>query len=793
LRHNTTHPNNQHAIRLIAALGLTIIGAVMNRWLNIEMAFGISFLAGNAFGILACLLAPWPYGIFGAVITMLPTLVLWAHPYALASVMLEGLMLAILTRRGKIDRIILYESIYWPLIGAPLVFFQYTVFLRMNTAGALAAATKQGVNALSSAITGIMLYYLLRSILKFKFTAHRLPGAREYFALILNISVILPTLIGITLYTADRKQRTILNAERETALVLTMIQSYNPMADRQDAVFAALKELGHEASFQDPRGTVKWTTNAAMDFRYANGRVLHGFQSNSTAASIVSDATEANPMKRWAIAIVRAEQQFTDGSRLIVANPLGPEVAGLNNSLTLIFLALLIWWAMALTIAFLAATLLVRPLEHIRKVAEQVQKGELAVHWPDSMIMEIQDLRDSLVAMTGSLEQRGIELSEARQAAETMMQRAERYLAFMGHELKAPLSALSVALSTDLVGRNRIDPGSFKESIQRLLELIDDILDQAKASAGRLVLRSESFDPGREATILLEPFAIQARRKGLSFDLRIDRKVQMLIWGDVLRYRQILANLVGNAIKYTQQGWVTILLDGSMDTGLLKLRGLVEDSGMGIEEERLPSIWKPFASSQPRSSDGQSSHGLGLSIVKSIIDAMDGTIAVTSQPGKGSRFSFELPFQLSGRDKPAGQEPETDNINEQGNPDLRGLRVLIADDERLSRMALGHFLRNWGATVDTAENGQEALDAYRSTAYNLVLLDQHMPLMRGQEALVAMRQIDTDSSRKPAIAIISSAEPADRGYTGRPDAILSKPVEPAKLAQLLRSFFPDST
>ncbi|MGD9940567.1 MAG: hybrid sensor histidine kinase/response regulator [Clostridia bacterium] len=774
---------------LLLPLGIALAGAAVNRWFSLELAFGISFLAGSPLGVLSAILAPWPFSLVGPLVALLPTVVLWAHPWALASVLLEGVMLATLARKGQLDRVILYEALYWPLIGAPLVLGQYIAFLDMRIDGALAAATKQGVNSFFAAVLGVILYYLLRTLMKRRLVSTRLPDAREYFTLFLEIGIFIPVLIGTLLYVGDRKQQVLEHAERETSIILSILASQS--ADTTaDALSGVLGASGHYASLLDGDGVLVWSTAANPRLFYSGGLSMHRYGN----AVVVGAIAESNPMKRWSGAMVRAEHEYPDGSKLVVTQPLEAQVADLNATLTTILGVLMVWLAAAAGTAYLAATLLVSPLERLRWVAEAVQQGAGEISWPSFGILEIQELRDSLVAMTGAMEKRGMDLAEAMEAAEELKKRGEKYLAFMSHELKAPIASLSAALAMEKQGHDRLSPEAMHESLSRLLELIDDILDQARSSSGTLTLRTDLFDPAHEAANLLEPFAIQARRKGLDFELYIGEVLSTTVRGDPLRFRQVIANLVSNAVKFTRTGHVSVQLTGQLARGNLVLTGTVEDTGSGIAADRLDDIWKPFSSIGNKVPDGLSSHGLGLSIVRSIVDAMSGSVELDTQEGKGSVFTFSLKFPIedSGAEQrvpsvgvQAGGQPAAD-----AKPDLRGVRILVADDERISRMAIGHFLRTWGATVDEVDSGDKVLEVHSSTAYSMMILDKHMPGLSGMDVIKRIRERESGSGRNRCYLVISSAEssPADAAQTdmqSAPDALLPKPVQQSALAAVL--------
>jgi CheY-like chemotaxis protein/anti-sigma regulatory factor (Ser/Thr protein kinase) len=378
-----------------------------------------------------------------------------------------------------------------------------------------------------------------------------------------------------------------------------------------------------------------------------------------------------------------------------------------------------------------------------------------------------------------------------------MTKSSKKYVSFMGHELKAPLAAIQSSLEVDDGKNVRLNLELYKKTISRLLELIDDILDQAKSSEGSMKLHIASFNPAEEAAFLLEPFAIQARRKGLGFSSDIGPELYRPAWGDPLRFRQVIANLVSNAIKYTSAGKIHVRLQGTTAEDGLNITGIIEDTGKGIEAERLEMIWKPFVSAEGVLEDGQSSHGLGLSIVRNVIDSMGGTISVSSTPGQGSNFTFTIPLQAMPPEIPLGKispisadnhdtnHPQ-DNKNT-GTPDLQGLRVLVADDEKISRLTWNHVFKGWGAQVFEAAGGDQALRLAKSDAYDIIVLDMHMPVMNGLEVLAGLRDFETRAERKPAFIILSSGEAINPPETV--DAVLPKPFNREQLKKVLMSRF----
>ena len=790
---------------LIGALALALLGAFINRWFDIKVAFGISLLPGTWLGVLAAMVAPWPLGALGPLISMLPTMILWSHPWALAGVLGEGLILAYLAERRHQDRIVLAEIWYWPLVGTPLALLQYMVFLRMDLRGAFAATSKQGINSIFNAVVAVIIFYFAKMWLKpFRLVKDR-PRAKEYVVLLLNLCILFPTLFGLFYYARTDQRQSLHSLVVKTETILAVLDSeleleYTDQA-KIDFLHRLLESTEQDFLFLESDGT-GWRVVGAPDmalpwFMGDTALELYG----EGDVRIVGRADVVNPMKLWLGAVSRAYYDLSNGHRIVVSQPIKETVLGSHNALTQAFLFLFIWIALAGTLVFWMAMLLTKPLEQLRSTAERLQKGDDSAQWPLSSILEIQELRESLVAMTGAIEQRNVELSEAKDTADRMMKRSERYLSFVAHELKAPLSALRSAIDVDSgldpVAAQPVRDELFKESITGLLELIDHTLDQAAGSSDAVVLRSEAFNPSLEVGRFIEPFAIQSRRKGLAFQLSLSPELDRTVWGDSLRFRQLITNLVSNAIKYTESGSIKISLGGKTIGGHLKLTGEICDTGQGIEAERLDRIWIPFAGTGGAVSagkkdgavrDGLSSHGLGLSIVRAIVEAMGGTISVSSVVGQGSVFTFSI--QLSSAEvgvagsfetaleavisKKKGNMVEIENARDR-RIDVRNLRVLIADDEMISRLSLVHLMKSWGArVVDDVGDGEAALVKHQQEPYDLVVLDENMPGMNGRELMAAIRELDGRRDGPGAFIVYSTAEREVRGEGA--DLILPKPI-----------------
>jgi len=755
--------------RMLAGLGFIATGVVINRYFNIEIAFGISLLFGNVFGILAALVLPVPFGALGPFLTMLPTLLLWGHPGALASVLVEGILIVYIIRKGKTASILVFEPLYWLLAGSPLVFLQYRFFLGFSASSALAAAAKQGANAAAVAMIAVLSYQFVAPL----------------------IITFLPLVLGSAFISRSQAQATIKSAEARTALVASLLHDELELGGELVHVRSLLDATGHQATLASKDGSVIWRypeadSSGAPSLPANSGQALDHHASSGTI--ILVDPAEPNPMRRWRDAVLRSTVPVPDGRTVLVESSFKSGVDAFSNTMTLVFAVGLVWLSLASAAAYAVSSVLVQPLERLRNTAELMQRGEASPEWPESSIVEIHELRDSLVAMTGSLTHREMELTEAKLAAEELSRKSVHYLAFMGHELKAPMAALGSTIEElteepELFNTYLDTAGT---SIRRLIALIDDILDQARSRSGHIRLRREPFRPATEAINLLEPFAIQARRLGLEFSVETNELTEEFVSGDAMRFRQILANLTSNAIKYTKTGLVAVRLSGERTHDQMIITGLVEDSGIGIDPRRINEIWEPFASSEPGYEGGMSSHGLGLSIVRGIIESMDGTIGVSSAPGQGTTFMFTVGFNIG------DQEPAPPPIAalKSPDPDLQGVSALIADDERISCMVLSRLLKRWGAQVEEVWNGTQARERSTGAIHQLIILDENMPGLTGTQVARGIRE--REKSGAPAFIILSSgdSEAGSAVEEGLVDAILPKPLEQETLRTLLTARFP---
>jgi signal transduction histidine kinase/CheY-like chemotaxis protein len=357
-------------------------------------------------------------------------------------------------------------------------------------------------------------------------------------------------------------------------------------------------------------------------------------------------------------------------------------------------------------------------------------------------------LEDEVAAQTQELRTANAQLAHAKELAENSKKAAEaasrakgEFLANMSHEIRTPMNGIlgmtELAMETELTSTQSEYLSVVKSSADGLLCLINDILDFSKIEAGKLALDAHPFLLHKVIADVMKGLSLRAHQKGLELAFDLDSSIPERLIGDAGRLRQIITNLVGNAIKFTEQGEVVLTVrfeEHQPESGLV-LGFAVEDTGIGIPADKLASIFEAFEQADNSTTRIYGGTGLGLSISKRLVELMGGHLWVESQPGMGSRFSFTVKFGLAGTlGKEFAPNPEV----------LRGVRVLVVDDNGTNRRILHDMLSTWGMEVELAESGPEALailyrDVSRGITFPLIILDGHMPEMDGFDLLQRIR------------------------------------------------------
>ncbi len=375
------------------------------------------------------------------------------------------------------------------------------------------------------------------------------------------------------------------------------------------------------------------------------------------------------------------------------------------------------------------------------------------------------------------------ELRQAKEAAEQASRAKGEFLANMSHEIRTPMNAILGMTQLALDARSLEERRDFilkaSRAAQSLLGIINDILDFSKIDAGKLELESVPLSLKELLAELADVFESTAQDKGIVLSLEESPALAGELSGDPLRLRQVLQNLISNALKFTATGEVAVRVEKvSEDKGSVVCRFSVQDTGIGIDPEHLPRLFQSFFQTDSSVTRRYGGTGLGLAISKRLVELMGGRIGVESRLGKGSLFWFELPLaRISDAEARKGHSV----------PVLpRGQRVLLVEDNRLNQEVALHFLRRAGLEVDVASHGAEALERLAQAPYDVVLMDCQMPFMDGYEAARRIRA-RPQFARLPIIALTANALPGDRERSlaaGMNDH-LSKPINANQLYQIL--------
>ncbi|MBE7635315.1 response regulator [Sneathiella sp. P13V-1] len=380
-------------------------------------------------------------------------------------------------------------------------------------------------------------------------------------------------------------------------------------------------------------------------------------------------------------------------------------------------------------------------------------------------------------------------IEKAKKQAEEATKAKSRFLATMSHEIRTPLNGvLGIA---ELLGNSELDDiqtkrvNSIISSGETLLAILNDVLDMSKIEAGSMELEEKNFPLRSLLDSLTLPFDEEARMKGFPLKSQFDIESDLHLFGDPTRLQQILWNLLGNAVKFTDQGKVTFsvtLVSDKQTEDQSLVRFVIEDTGCGIPEDRLDTIFEPFAQSDNSISRKFGGSGLGLSIVKNLIELMGGTVAVKSGPF-GSEFTVEIPFSVITKNEnghPADGSPSSN---------ATPLNVILAEDNAVNAMIARAFLEEAGHTVKHAKNGLEAVELAKEHWADVILMDIRMPKMDGIEATQTIRKFLTDTDL-PIVAVTAEVfkEKHDEFSSAGIQQVITKPYTVAQLNDVLSKF-----
>jgi PAS domain S-box-containing protein len=379
-----------------------------------------------------------------------------------------------------------------------------------------------------------------------------------------------------------------------------------------------------------------------------------------------------------------------------------------------------------------------------------------------------------------------LELIAAKEEALQLSRAKDMFISVMSHEIRTPLNAVigmsHLLQEGDPLESQKENLNVLKFSADNLLTLINDVLDFTKIETGNIELEQAEVDLRKMIQSITASLLYQTKEKNIYLDARIDDAIPETVIGDSTRLSQILLNLASNAVKFTDHGGVKIELEVIDQTAQnVRVRFSVSDTGIGIANDKLNTIFESFKQADSSTTRKYGGTGLGLAISKRLIELHDSRVNVDSEPGKGSTFWFTVTFKKAKSKKSNSNNVET-GLN---------ISVLVVDDNQINRLLINKILTKWGATIDFAENGVQAVNKVETNKYDVVLMDIHMPEMGGLEATQIIRNKPEPYFKQlPIIALTASmltSQMGDIGNAGMNDYIL-KPFEPKILFEKLSRF-----
>ena len=397
------------------------------------------------------------------------------------------------------------------------------------------------------------------------------------------------------------------------------------------------------------------------------------------------------------------------------------------------------------------------------------------------------DYQKTIINQGRMLIKQSEELMIAKDTAEAATKAKSEFLSTMSHEMRTPLNAVIGLTHYLMLEKPREDQLKNLKildfSAQNLLALVNDILDFNKIEAGKISIEKVDFSLKEIIDGISHSLELKADEKNIDLFFLIDPEIPDLLVGDPIRLSQILNNLIGNAIKFTEKGSVTVEIKlEELATDACRIHFSIKDTGIGIPEEKIDYIFETFTQASSDTTRKFGGTGLGLAITKRLLEVHGSEIQVKSKEGEGSVFSFSLTYA-----KAAGQPPvkQKSNFEEKA---LQGIHILIVEDDSINVLLAESFLNKWGALTDTAENGRVAVERVREKYYDLVLMDLQMPEMDGYQASEAIRALEGDYFKTvPIIALTAGAttdireEVLAKGMNG----YMTKPFNPEELFSVI--------
>ncbi len=405
----------------------------------------------------------------------------------------------------------------------------------------------------------------------------------------------------------------------------------------------------------------------------------------------------------------------------------------------------------------------------------------------ESARIELRDKSDMLAKLAA-------EKDQAWRAAERVNEHKSEFLATISHEIRTPMNGimgtLDLLAAADLSDKDQQLVDVARASATGLLAVVNDVLDLSKLEAGQVSLERHVFSLAQLVRQAYSLMRVSAEAKNIDLVLELEPDMPEAVLGDSARISQVLNNLIGNAIKFTEHGEVRISVNSELSAGVCLVHFAVEDTGAGITREAQEVLFERFAQADASITRRFGGTGLGLSICKQLVETMSGKIGVQSAPGKGSRFWFDLTLQVAEADQTSGEEQPSSS-----GPVIGPLHVLVADDNETNQLITSRMLERLGHTVELVADGDDAVNAVAEGQFDLVLMDGRMPRLSGEEATRQVRELNNAKAGIPIVALTADAMQADkdRYFACGMNGYITKPIDLGTLANELQRLNPRRT
>ncbi len=434
---------------------------------------------------------------------------------------------------------------------------------------------------------------------------------------------------------------------------------------------------------------------------------------------------------------------------------------------------------------------ILRDITEAKQAREDLAESQLELR---ARIEQSENARKELREQSERLSELAAENETAWRAAELANERKSEFLATISHEIRTPMNGITGPLdllaTANLSDEDRQLVDVARASAAGLLAVVNDVLDISKLEAGQISLEQHAFSLVELANRSNEIMRLSAQEKTIDLAFDLDPELPDLVLGDSVRLSQVLNNLVGNAIKFTEHGEVLVSIMREPNGGPDKFRFMVEDTGVGISREAQKVLFERFTQADSSITRRFGGTGLGLSICKQLVEIMGGKIGVQSAQGKGSRFWFDVSLSPVEAD-----QTTSDEISALDHAVMEPMHVLVADDNEINRLITSRMLERLGHTVELVADGDEAVEAVAEGQFDMVLMDGRMPRLSGAEATRKIRDLNSATASVPIIALTADALQGDKDhyFACGMNGYVTKPVDSQALAKELQRLSPQRT